>query len=485
MMSEPIRFTSADRALVESDIIEVLTLGLDIGSATSHVSISRLTMVRGHNRYTVSSTEVVYQSPVIKTPFGGDGHAFIIRTDLESMIDDSLLKAHVDRDDIESGVVILTGNALRRHNARQIADLLASFSGKFISISAGDRLESTMAAYGSGTVQESVGGDCLNVDIGGGTTKITRCVDGKVTELTAIEVGGRILQFTDDGYVGHAEPNLALYTANNQLPEYGSELSAVELEQIIDRMAQTVLGAVQGYDLGDAQRLDSITEFPTSGTVILSGGVSQWITNIESSVECDDLGQRLAFKTRDMLEDAGYKIEVADDPIRATVLGASQQRMQVSGNTVFISDERLLPIRNAPVSSVTVPAEDFDQHTITRLVKDSVSKALFNGDHGLRALGIDWLGSLTYSRADAFCRGVIEGLKGLNTPITLLFRQDIAGLIGIHFVEEMGYQKPVICLDGLDQVDFDFVDIGEVINQTGLVPVVAKSILFNSGSKLN
>ena len=273
------------------------------------------------------------------------------------MIDDSLLKANVDRDDIESGVVILTGNALRRQNARQIADLLASFSGKFISISAGDRLESTMAAYGSGTVQASMGGDCLNVDIGGGTTKITRCVDGQITELTAIEVGGRILQFTDDGHA-HAEPNLGLYTANDQLPEYGSEISDVELEQIIDRMAHTVLRAVQGCDLGDAQRLDSITEFPASGKVILSGGVSQWITNIESSVECDDLGQRLAFKTRDMLQDTGYKIEVADDPIRATVLGASQQRMQVSGNTVFISDERLLPIRNAPVSLVTVPTED-------------------------------------------------------------------------------------------------------------------------------
>ena len=158
---------------------------------------------------------------------------FIIRTDLESMIDDSLRKAKVDRDDIESGVVILTGNALRRQNARQIADLLASFSGKFISISAGDRLESTMAAYGSGTVQASIGGDCLNVDIGGGTTKITRCIDGKVTELTAIEVGGRILLFTEEGDVGHAEPNLSLYTAENQLPSTG-RLSDVELEQIID-----------------------------------------------------------------------------------------------------------------------------------------------------------------------------------------------------------------------------------------------------------
>ena len=121
---------------------------------------------------------------------------------------------------------------------------------------------------------------------------------------------------------------------------------------------------------------------------------------------------------------------------------------------------------------------------ISNLVKTSVSKALFQGDHGLRVLGIDWLGSITYERADMFCRGMVDGLAGLNTPITLLFKQDIAGLIGIHFVEELDYDKPVICLDGLDQVDFDFVDIGEVINQTGLVPVIAKSILFNSGSKL-
>ena len=45
----------------------------------------------------------------MKTLFGGEGRAFIIRTELESMIDDSLLKAEIDRDDIESGVVILTG----------------------------------------------------------------------------------------------------------------------------------------------------------------------------------------------------------------------------------------------------------------------------------------------------------------------------------------------------------------------------------------
>ena len=234
-------------------------------------------MVRGHNRYTVSSTEVVYQSPVMKTPFGGDGRAFIIRTELESMIDESLLNADVDRDDIESGVVILTGT---RYGVT-MPDRSPTCSHHSREVYLDQCRRPARVDHGGLRIRgrpESVGGDCLNVDIGGGTTKITRCVDGTITELTAIEVGGRILQLTDEGHVGHAEPSIGLYTTDKQLPEYGSELSDGALEQIIDRMAETILGAVRGEDLGDAQRLDSITEFPKSGTVILSGGVSQWIT---------------------------------------------------------------------------------------------------------------------------------------------------------------------------------------------------------------
>ena len=297
------------------------------------------------------------------------------------MIDDSLLKAEIDRDDIESGVVILTGNALRRQNARQIADLLASFSGKFISISAGDRLESTMAAFGSGAVQQSIGSDCLNVDIGGGTTKISRCVDGKISELTAIEVGGRILQFNADGAVGHAELTLVYTPAtdNCQSTELRWIAKSLSRSSIGWRTRSSIQSAV-GIWVTRTASVDHRSS--TSGTVVLSGGVSQWITATKPADACDDLGERLALKTRDLLQDTGYTIRIANDPIRATVLGASQQRMQVSGNTVFISDERLLPIRNAPVSLVTVPAEDFDQEMITELVKESLSKAFLVGTTG-------------------------------------------------------------------------------------------------------
>ena len=73
--------------------------------------------------------------------------------------------------------MILTGEALKRVNARAIADLFAEETGKFVCASAGHNLESTMAAHGSGAVKLSKAENktFLNVDIGGGTTKFALC----------------------------------------------------------------------------------------------------------------------------------------------------------------------------------------------------------------------------------------------------------------------------------------------------------------------
>jgi ethanolamine utilization protein EutA len=480
------KFTSAERALVEADVINMITLGLDIGSATSHVSLSQLTLVRGHNRYTVTEAKVIHQSPVLKTPFGGEGRAQIDGTVLESMIDDALAEARVTRDQIESGVVILTGNALRRNNAREIADVLAAFSGKFISISAGDRLESTLAAYGSGAIAASKSKPVLNVDIGGGTTKITHCVDGKVHELTAIEIGGRILQVSSDGVVNHGEPTVALFTEDRAIPVNGARLSIEAIDALIHRMADTVCQAVTGQDVGMAQRIDPIRPYPEGGEIVLSGGVSQWLLPGATGVS-DDLGQRLAHAVQTRLIARGYQVRIANDPIRATVLGASQQRLQVSGNTIFISDESILPIRNIPVLQLAFDDTPITVDGVVDQVQRVEAHQLFETDAKMTALGVNWEGSVTYGRIDAFCRGLMTA-RALNEhpdePLILLLAQDIAGLIGIHLKEELNLPNPIVCLDGLDQVDFDFIDVGEVLNQTGLVPVVAKSILFQTGSKV-
>ena len=67
---------------------------------------------------------------------------------------------------------------------------------------------------------------------------------------------------------------------------------------------------------------------------------------------------------------------------------------------------------------------------------------------------------------------------GRNIPLVLVNDGDIGGLIGIHFKEEIKLSCPVISIDGVTLSEFDFIDIGEMINASGAVPVVIKSLVF-------
>jgi len=61
---------------------------------------------------------------------------------------------------------------------------------------------------------------------------------------------------------------------------------------------------------------------------------------------------------------------------------------------------------------------------------------------------------------------------------------DVGGLLGIHFREEMKLGNPVISIDGLELKQFDFIDIGEMLESSGAVPVVIKSLIFPASTAL-
>src|SRR5437899_4347992 len=97
--------------------------------------------------------------------------------------------------DIDSGAVILTGEAIKRRNARAIADLFSEEAGRFVCASAGHHMECQLSAHGSGAVALSRGhaATLLNVDIGGGTTKLTLIEQGRIIATAATAVGGRLV----------------------------------------------------------------------------------------------------------------------------------------------------------------------------------------------------------------------------------------------------------------------------------------------------
>ena len=95
--------------------------------------------------------------------------------------------------------MILTGEALRRDNAQAIGGLLAEQGGDFVTATAGHHMEAMLAGYGSGAarVSSDQGKRILNIDIGGGTTKLALVEKGRVIATAAIHIGGR-LQVVDE-----------------------------------------------------------------------------------------------------------------------------------------------------------------------------------------------------------------------------------------------------------------------------------------------
>src|ERR1700760_1572991 len=169
---ERIYFSSTGRTLADEDQICVLSVGVDIGSSTSHLVFSRIVLERLDSRYVVTERETFYASDILLTPYSAENT--IDAEALGAFIRKEYSDANVDPDEIDTGALILTGVAVQRKNARAIGDLFAKEAGKLVAVSAGDSLETVMAAYGSGAVARSIRDECvvMNVDVGGGTSKI-------------------------------------------------------------------------------------------------------------------------------------------------------------------------------------------------------------------------------------------------------------------------------------------------------------------------
>jgi ethanolamine utilization protein EutA len=480
-------FSSTGRTLEGEDEICLLTVGVDIGSSTSHLVFSRIVMERLDSRYVVSERETFYGSEILLTPYSSG--ETIDAEALGAFIRQEYADAKVDPDEIDTGALILTGVAVRRSNARAIGDLFARQAGKMVAVSAGDSLETIMAAYGSGAVARSIRDQCtvMNVDVGGGTSKIAVCADGKVIDAAALDVGARLLGLGPDGKILRVEEAGRRYAAELGLDVALGGMLTLEQGRAIaslmaDRLFEAMEGGaptVQGISL---MRTDPLGFRGSVGALQFSGGVSEFIYGNESQ-KFGDLGPLLAAEIRARVETFCSRLEEPVEGIRATVVGASQYTIQLSGSTIFVSPLDVLPLRNVPVIAPPLPleGEEIDAAAVSREIKAILRRLDLGGGETPVALFVPWRGSATFQRIDAFCRGAVLGLsEGLSRkqPVILAGDGDVGGLLGIHLREEMKLANAIVSIDGLELKEFDYIDIGGMLDASGAVPVVIKSLLF-------
>src|SRR5437764_2429571 len=487
-------FSSTGRSLVDEDEIVVLSVGVDIGSSTSHLVFSRIVLERLDSRYVVTQRETFYQSDILLTPYSKQAEETIDAEALGAFIERQYKDAKVDPDEIDTGALILTGVAVRRRNARKIGELFARQAGKMVAVSAGDNLETVMAAYGSGAVARSIRDKAtvMNVDIGGGTSKIAVCADGKVIDLTAVDVGARLVCIDETRRIVRVEEAGRRFGAELGLKlELGAPLPSDAARALAARMAERLFDAMRGGSptAGGAGliRLDPLTHRGAITEVTFSGGVAEYIYGREATT-FGDLGVLLAQEIRARVEGWGPAIERSNEGIRATVVGASQYTTQVSGSTIFVSPMEALPLRNVPVIAPALPIEGdaIESAAVAAAIKAVLRRLdLGEGDSPV-AVFVPWRGSATFHRLDAFCRGIVAGLGNViahGHPVVLAGDGDVGGLIGIHLREEMKLASPIVSIDGLELKEFDYIDVGAMLESSGAVPVVIKSLIFPTSAK--
>jgi ethanolamine utilization protein EutA len=480
-------FSNANRHMQEEETLRLTSVGVDIGSSTSHLVFSRLELTLEGSRYRVTKRDMLNESQILLTPYVDDTRIDVEA--LEAFINEQYKTAKIRREDVDTGALILTGVAVRRRNARAIAELFAEEAGKFVAVSAGDGLEATMAAHGSGAVAHSAktGGVVLNIDVGGGTSKFAICNNGKVQEVSAIDIGARLLAFDRDGALARIEEAGRKHAAwAGFTVELGQKIPQDDSRRMVSGMVDKLFAMLKPDSMTDEikglLRLSPLTYRGEIDCVMFSGGVSEFIYN-RTKTTFGDLGPLIADEIHRRMADLEMLVMEPVARIRATVIGASQYTVQVSGNTVFISPEDAVPIRNIAVVAPEFPLEN-DEFT-----NDQVREATFNALRRLDllkarqavAIAFHWEGSATFFRLQAFCGGITEGLKDIlakGHPLVLVNDGDIGGIIGLHFQEEYQVENPIISIDGIALNDFDFIDIGALIPSSGAVPVVIKSLIF-------
>lgn len=473
----------------------MLSAGIDIGTSTTSVIISRLTVGNTAGYFTVPSVdivgkEVIYRGPVHRTPLIDgvliDGDALV------KIIEQEYRKAGVSPEQVETGAVIVTGESARKENARMILDQMSRFAGDFVVSTAGPDLESVIAGKGSGAWQfsEENGAVAVNLDIGGGTANLVLFDGGEVCSLGCVDIGGRQVVLDPCGKITYMSPSAKKIAEYLRLPlREGQSAKEGLLESLCDGMCQVLeqmLGITEETELlssvltSGAKRFRQIPGRPIR-YVFFSGGVADCIYRpVQDRFAYRDIGILLAEAIRRGKIFGQFRVMESKETIRATVIGAGSYTTTVSGSTITYK-EGLFPLRNVPVLKLNREEEQRCWQGGEEFLAGKVRWFLDQNDAVQMVLAMEGRKNPDYvslkKLSETLCRALHETLPQ-KEPLIVAVRADIAKALGQLLRQRLMGARPVISVDQVRMEENDFVDFGRPIMDGLVIPMSVKTLIF-------
>jgi ethanolamine utilization protein EutA len=471
------------------------SVGIDIGSTTTQLVFSRLALgfVEEKHKYDIVKREITHLSEISLTPFDD---AFNINIEgLSKILSTAYEAAGYSPEDIDTGAIIITGVAALKHNAERILNLFSDQMGRFVCATAGPNYEAVLAAHGSGAVELSDRGlkTVINVDVGGGTTKIAVARKGEIVDTAALYVGARHIVLDGDGRALRVErPAEIVAEADGFILTAGQVVTEKRQRALASTLADCLFQIISNGGLSPlTERLMQTPPLRFNGKpdlVVFSGGVSEYIYGYESR-NFGDIGIVLGEEIRKRMREMDTLVVEPAERIRATVIGESQYTLQVSGTTNLISSPDLLPLRNLPVVAPLFASSVLTKKEIVEEIRKAIEMHDLDGNIDPFAIAFrrSVINQPSYKLMKKLSKAVITALRGkekIGGTVVLIFEADIGMGIGRVIQEEVAPGLNLISIDEIKLGDFDYVDIGEPTGDRGFIPVIIKSLVFPNQVKM-
>lgn len=471
---------------------EILSVGVDIGTTTTSMIVSKLSISNTAASYrvpevSITAKEIVYRSPLYLTPQKDrellDGDA------IRAILEKEYRQAGIRPEDVDTGAVIITGESSLKENAQIIIDNLSTLAGEFVVATAGPDLESILAGRGSGaeTFSKKYGCVAANLDIGGGTTNVSVFNCGTLEAQTCIDVGGRIAKYDEQGRATYISRRLNDLAALRGLCyEEGQVLGEEDLRTIGTLLAEAILDSIHPVhtDLTRVSTTGSSSPIQLTDPiqyVTFSGGVADCYYEEEQNLlKYGDLGPSIAKALHEKVLTEPFAVQRPKETIRATVVGAGTYMTEVSGSTISYTED-LFPMKNLPMF---LPSEHAEEKLYESDCAELVEELRWYMDQSqVEAMGLCIRGKerTTYQELQNLAEALLETDRRVmdrQKPFIIICEQDLAKALG-QVMGRKERNRTIICLDCIKINSGDYIDIGKPVMDGVALPVVVKTLIFS------
>lgn len=433
----------------------VTLVGFDIGTTTSRAAFvdAQVANNAGSRRIELGRFVDRPGGETILTPFV---NGLLDEAFFASWFARCFSKAQLAPADVFGGGALLTGLAARAPNAGAIADALRTHVANAVIATADDpRLESWLAFQGSvGAISRSQPTrTILNLDIGGGTTN------------AAVGRAGNVL-WTDWSWIGarHVRVRPGTYTLEATSPTGQQTLEKLGLRKEPGNVLTTnEITSIVHLWVGELEAMTrrAAQENQIQGLeVAFSGGVGELVyalrtgSSVPGQTFWGDLGLDLAraICASDKLME---RILVPDTMGRATLYGLVEHQTQVSGATIFLPNEAILPLGDVPI--VATLGDDMTDEELARAL--AFVRA---SQHGAAIALRSMQGEAARIRAFGRRLGLAMENHPADRPLVLLLEENAAKVLGGYATEWGRRPKPLLVLDEVVPHAARFAHIGRV-----------------------